>query len=426
MSIIRKILLIFSLCIVLTVAALLVLFFVLTDPERLKSQIVEQIDIKTDRQVEIKGAIHWAFAQQLGVSFDEVTLKQPLTFDKNSTLKSPQVDVFIAWRPLFSRQIQVERVVLHQFVLSVSDTRVGGNLQIDLPTQHLIADHLTIDRGNIHATGQAVGDNMFANPILHGQLKLAQVGLSAPLSGTLRNIVINFTASPKQKQEISGDITAGLLQMGHLNATHLQAKFLINTDKMQWTNIRAVLAGGVARGQLMVMDWRNSPHYQIDATLSHVELSSLLESGILNGPADASLHLTATGMAQAALLASLNGSVQIIAVNGALSLPLVAAATVTHFFRLTASGTIQNGIFNNQNLLLKSPDLQATGAGAINLADKQVHYDLLVEVQNQNIGSLSIPLQITGTLSNPKVKVDMKKHELKIRLDRGLLKQLGI
>ena len=56
---------------------------------------------------------------------------------------------------------------------------------------------------------------------------------------------------------------------------------------------------------------------------------------------------------------------------------------MTHFSRLTASGVISNGVFTNNDFILQSPDLQATGHGAINLVDQQLKYNLMVKAQEK-------------------------------------------
>lgn len=462
MKTLRKILLVCSLLIALAVAAIIALFLILTNPNHLKAQVSQQVYAQTGLHLQINGKVSWLLAPQFGVSFGDVELKQPLAFDHNSSVKSPQVDVFIAVHPLFSRQIKIEKIVLHHFSLVFTKNLaknprnivIGGDLQLTLPAQDLTIDPLTIDSGDIHAIGKLSGQNVLQTLAFSGQLKIPQLDLAhelqpflgiSDLVGKLKDCVINFHFAPATG--MTGDFSSTNLILNHLNLTQVTAQFTANQrGKIQLLNINGALANGKIAGQVSITDLLTSPQYQLNMSLSHVELSQLLQSGILQGPADLTAQLTTSGVTNTAIMTNLNGALKLAAYNGILNHidllkqiravrqflqanPQVASsADVTHFSQLTASGAINQGLFTNNDFILQSPDLQATGAGAINLINKQINYRLQVKAQGKlldNAYNLSVPLKIGGTLEKPKVKIDLGALTVSVQPTPDPSKQLG-
>ena len=72
-------------------------------------------------------------------------------------------------------------------------------------------------------------------------------------------------------------------------------------------------------GSVAIMNWLSLPQYQINAALTHAEISKLLESDILQGPADISTHLSLISAGKTATLSNLNGNVQLTMSAGILN-----------------------------------------------------------------------------------------------------------
>lgn len=459
MKIIRKIFLICGILLVLIIAVLSALFFIFTNSDHLKNQITQQVYAQTGLKLQIKGRVSWTAAEELGLRFTDVELKQIIDGDIWSSAKSPQVDVFIAWRPLLSRQIKIQKLNCHpcsfsfreNFSQKQENVTVKGDLQLDLPTQHLNMEHLTIDSGDIHAQGKISGDKIMQSPELKGEIKIAHLNLAKGLpffSGAtdsqnyLKNALIHFRFF--RKEGMSGDISGEELVIDRFHVSRLTAQFTGNALQMQFRNIHGKLAGGALTGSVAIMNWLSLPQYQINAALTHAEISKLLESDILRGPADISTHLSLISAGKTATLSNLNGNVQLTMSAGILNHidllkqiravrdflhanPHVVSADVTHFSRLTASGVISNGAFTNNDFILQSPDLQATGHGAINLVNQQLKYNLMVKAQGKiakESYGLSAPLNITGTLAKPKVKIDL--NEMSVSFGKTLHNEIKI
>ena len=76
----------------------------------------------------------------------------------------------------------------------------------------------------------------------------------------------------------------------------------------------------------------------------------------------------------------------------ALSMGLVGSGNDTDFSTLSGTYTITNGVLKNNDLQLVSSELPMTGAGTIDLPQRQVDYRLTPKVA----GALAVPVLITG------------------------------
>jgi AsmA protein len=100
-----------SLLLVLALLGSLVgLTLYLLDANDFKSQIVDYVKTHKQRELVLDGDIHVTWFPQLGLETGKLSLSQ-----RNSSRKFASVEnarLYIAWWPLFTKQVQVERVVL--------------------------------------------------------------------------------------------------------------------------------------------------------------------------------------------------------------------------------------------------------------------------------------------------------------------------
>jgi AsmA protein len=120
----------------------------------------------------------------------------------------------------------------------------------------------------------------------------------------------------------------------------------------------------------------------------------------------------------------------------------------TEFSNVSATGTVTDGVFRNDDFLAELPFLKLTGGGMVDLNTTGVDYALQVRVLDRpefmadateaeiaDFTKTVVPLKITGTLGSPTVRPDMegifrarveqeidkKKEELKTNLFNRLL-----
>jgi uncharacterized protein involved in outer membrane biogenesis len=96
----------------------------------------------------------------------------------------------------------------------------------------------------------------------------------------------------------------------------------------------------------------------------------------------------------------------------------------TKFGNIKASAVIKNGVLSNHDLVVSSPLVYATGEGHVDLVNQRIDYALKVSKANDNdLDTQNVPLTVTGTFSDYKVKVDMSKlvqNVTKTYLKKGL------
>ena len=101
----------------------------------------------------------------------------------------------------------------------------------------------------------------------------------------------------------------------------------------------------------------------------------------------------------------------------------------TKFDAVKLSAEITNGIAKTSDLTISSPALRVTGQGSTNLVNKAIDFQMLASVLTSPGTSVAdIPLKITGTYVDPKVRPDaeaLAKGQIKEKL-RDLLKKNGL
>jgi|GEM_PF-5777829 len=441
MEIIRKIFLALGLLIVFTLAGLLTLFVILTNPENLKKRITTEIYAQTGLQVQIKGKVQWRMSPALEINMNDIQF---------TSGNAKELNVELALRPLLARQAKIQRIELKQFSIIVNSLlppigdlpiTVTGDAEVNLPQQTLKIPSLKIKRGDIQASGQVFATHIFQKPVFTGQLNSEKISLTPELQVLKAAVHFNFSAD----SGISGKLSSDQLSLGRIQINHLTTQFNYQNKQLQLKNINGVIASGVLNGQGVIDNLITAPRYEFNATLKHVELSQLLQSGILQGPADLTTQLKTQGVTSAAALANLNGSLKIIAFDGSLNHidllkqihvarqfleinPVSQSESLTHFSYLSTSGIINNGIFSSDDFLLQAENLKASGGGTVNLINKEINYQVLVKAKgkllNQDYG-LSAPLKISGKLNKPKVKIDLHRLNFSAKPTPDLGKQAG-
>jgi uncharacterized protein involved in outer membrane biogenesis len=138
-----------------------------------------------------------------------------------------------------------------------------------------------------------------------------------------------------------------------------------------------------------------------------------------DGVVGGSAHLTATGNSIAAMLGHGNGSLQLFMNQGgdinALLVDLIglqAGDGVLSALGVPQKTTIQclvsdfaltNGLVTTKTLLLATSEANILGAGTVNLDNEKLDLALRTEATHFQIGSLSTPINITGTMKHPSV-----------------------
>jgi len=341
--------------------------------------------------------------------------------------------------------------------LTVDDTALHGRLTIaDLADPalrfDLAADRLDLDRYLPPAVagpgqGTAASAPGSAQPQAAGAVVAAGAGLPAEM---LRRL------------DLDGALQIGSLKAGGARLGDLRTQWRAQSGVITQT-ASAALYGG--RGQATsILDARPAePAIDVKGALQGVDLAGLLAdtgvSGRLSGKGTVEADLRWSGLGEAAIKRSLNGSLRVTLRDGAVhgfnldglvqnalaalkGGPQAGGPQQTAFSELTASATVRDGVLSNRDLRALSPLLRVTGAGTVDLPANRIDYRadaVLVEGAQARLGikvkeleGAVIPVRFTGSLDNPTIRLDVDealkgaaRHEIERKVEEKLKGEWG-
>jgi AsmA protein len=271
----------------------------------------------------------------------------------------------------------------------------------------------------------------------------------------------------------------GLLRVGKATVTKLPFSDIrlpldAKDGRVHLGPTQAKLFGGAYDGDI-VLDARPArATLSMNEHIKSVDMGALLKASLdttrVAGKGNANAQLTSSGNTDVAMFKSLAGKIDFAIKDGAINgvdlwyeirraLALFkqqpqpapdAGAPKTAFNALSGSAVVDNGVLRNDDLIADMTYLKVKGKGTLALESQAIDYRLITEVyklpaseeaQLADLKAAEIPVTITGTLADMKVrpdvegylkarfkkkvdeKVDEKKEELKKKLNdklRGL------
>jgi AsmA protein len=201
------------------------------------------------------------------------------------------------------------------------------------------------------------------------------------------------------------------------------------------------LYGGLLDGGLALDVRRDTPAVSLTQNVSGLEvgdlLADLLGDRYLSGQTALSLSLSTQGDDWKRLLRALDGSLKLGIDNGSLreSEFVRGLAQAVGFFKpeaatqaeslsfqsLAGTASIDGGILSSDNLAFASESLSGSGDGRIDLAAQAIDYTLSLTEAGGDPRK-SVPLRITGALTDPSVKLDLEAA-LKREAERAVQEQ---
>jgi AsmA protein len=190
----------------------------------------------------------------------------------------------------------------------------------------------------------------------------------------------------------------------------------------------------------------------MDEHLKGVDMTRLLAGtsykGRMSGRGNVNVKATARGAGFNAVMQTLNGHFDANLADGALegvdmgyeiglaqalvkhtAEPTRSNPPRTKFDAFKMSAEVTNGVAKTSDLTIASAALRVTGQGSTNLVNKAIDFQMLASVSpSPGVSVADIPLKITGTYVDPKVRPDteaLAKGELKQKL-RDVLKKNGL
>ena len=235
-----------------------------------------------------------------------------------------------------------------------------------------------------------------------------------------------------------GDFRISQLIVAGLTATDVSMKMRSDGNSVQFSPLNADFYGGRHEGDIKIDASGARPLLIANHGLTGVQVEALLidltGSARLEGTGDFFLKINTDLSNSNSTLQSLSGDMGMSIINGAIigidvadTIGAVKAALgkqselvsesgedeKTEFGELTMSGVFDKGILSNQDLLIQSPLMRATGKGTFNLVEESIDYVLkpaLIGDAGQSLGELNgvpIPFRLSGNLYEPEIRVDI-------------------
>ncbi len=347
-------------------------------------------------------------------------------------------------------------VKISQFKATLDDTILDGKLSIknfskpfynfDLKLNQLNLDYYALAASEATSTQAstnkkktstkpvAVNKSKVETPLLPIEM-LRQLNLSGQLS------IAQFIAGGAKMTDVIIVLKGnnGLVQLSPLTAKLYKGSIKLNTD----INVRG-----------------KTPKLTINQNLKDVSLGDLLQDTTqtqeFTGDANISTKITTYGNTQSQLTKNSNGSISLLVTNGHVkkldiistlrkahalykgkSAPTEKQDSNTKFTELKGTFIVKKGVLTNNNLASKSPVMQLTGKGYIDLPKEYLDYTLNIHLLNSlnidkksdsnDLTNKAIPYTIKGPFSKLSEDANISKvleKEAKKAIEKKLNKEI--
>ena len=372
----------------------------------------------------------------------ELTGKQVLS-DKpeiSGTLSVPSMSPRDLLTRLGSPVVTSDPKVLSEFSLQSELSYDGktaglGNLKASLDQTRLNGQFSVVD-----LTSQALSFDLAVDVIdLDRYLPPEEESAEGGSDETTADTDIDTTAL--KTLNAKGRLRVGQLTLSGLVFTDAQVSVNVANGVLRLHPFTTRFYGGEYAGDVRLDASGDQPKLSLNERLTGVQLAPVLkvlsDHQFVSGSAGGGFTLSATGKTVKGMLASLTGNLDLAVTEGALEgvdlvyelqraqsllakqVPLArTGAARTAFDAMKVTGKVDKGVISSDDLNISTAVLKITGAGAVGLVEQTLDYRLKAMVQEaapadatQDLGQLrgaTIPLRIAGTLSDPKVSVDME------------------
>lgn len=333
-----------------------------------------------------------------------------------------------------------------------SFTKVSKKGKIQLAQNNLSVNPLKIEVDDYKGEGSAIVSLGGAKPNAKVTLTFNNIAIDRMIADAKadKNLTISaleelFVSKVAFAENAADDEKIDLSVLDSIDGTFkiTIANLSLKGESLGQTGIDATLAGGRLNSHIiqnnlfkgkadLTSNLTSTGNYAITWTINDVDVNPLLtlfkDFKKLSGTAMSHGSINMTGQTKKQLTQSMSGNGSFQIQNGAVQgIDLGAIAkditklfaqsnAQTQFSSLSTTFTISNGRVTTNDLTMKSPMAQLTGAGYVDLPSQNVNMRIVPKFseapQGQqgklNLSNLTIPFIITGTFDNLTVLPDVK------------------
>ncbi len=406
--------------------------------DRYLPQVVGYVQKRTGKQIEVRHATVGIFP--LSVRLYDVGVRNPKPFPEGYFLKVPCVEAQLKTGPLLHRRVVVQSLVFDQPVIDfISDPDGLWNFQTpgESPEKPM---HLSID---------SVGSLVIKKGILRGSALIDPADTPGPVifevqnfSGQINQISFRASRNSSSSLAMTGNLDGDAARFGDVHLKNVHSKIEILPQKLTFKDFRAKTYRGTANGYFTFNFAGKKTVFDTTLYVSGIGVPYLLaefQNGTpaMTGMMEAKLHLGGEIEHTANPLAGIEGTGLFLIRNGGFpSLAHNKSMTQMKRFRspdaanrpLSAFSTfggdleLKNHHIYNKQVTLNFYGIDVKGGGNLNEVNGGLHYSGAAVIEKkqgfftttfakwfkkaeEKNGRLVFPIQLAGTLSNPKFAV---------------------
>lgn len=315
-------------------------------------------------------------------------------------------------------------IALSNLILNLDDSALTGELSVPTAANGALTFDLVVDAINLDAYMAPAEEGMVDDSSDDAEIEI-------PVD-MIRTLNANGTF------RIERALFSGL------EFTNMQLGLNSADGRLRLNPLGADLYDGKYSGDVRIDAATDTPSISVNEHLTGVNLATLAKSlydqDNISGEINGSFVLSGAGKDVAAIRSDLDGTMSMELVDGAWEgtdvwhqiraaralfkqepAPEPQLPARTEFSSVKATGTVTNGLFENDDLLIELPFLQLTGAGRVDLNAAEVDYsvnarvlqkpELMASMTQEEIDDFTetvIPIKITGPLSSPRMAPDIE------------------
>jgi AsmA protein len=327
-----------------------------------------------------------------------------------------------------------KQLQLSALQLTLDDTRAQGTAAID----DLAASALSFD---LNVNG--INVDLYRSPV--EKAARAPVDKTKARAAGAPSAKAPPTPLPLEtlrKLDVHGTLRVGSATFSNIVFTDVVMPLAAKDGHIHLGPTQARLYGGSYNGDIVLDARPVQAQLSLNEHVHGTDIGALVkgafDSGRLSGRADANVAVTGVGNTDDAIIRSLSGKIDANVKQGALIgidityelqranallkrqvPPQRTGPARTVFNALETNGTLDKGVLRIDDLRMATDFLQVHGRGTLDTATEAINYQLVTSVDKlpagsagggglDALGSVEVPLTITGTLSSPTVRPDIE------------------
>lgn len=429
---ITKIVLMIVAVVILLLAGAVTVLVIKVDQEMIKSKAVQLVYDQTGRELKITGDVSWSFFPSLGIKVQDIALSDGPGFNNDILAQAGTIVVSAKLWPLIFGRIEAGQLFVKDFTLRLIKNNHGiSNWQNLLAVQQKSTPPEPVKSGNVGPIKFTIDAVTISNGNLlwHDQQTNKKIEIKK-LRLHCKHVNFGWPWS------LTGDLEIGNMQFEKLSFNNFSAKIIGDNGLINWQDIVFDFYQGQGRGEAYIDVRQPIAKLDLKLALKNVAMQPLLiafaKYGKFGGVLNLDARINARGATTKEMFDSTGGDGQILIAHGvyrgidvpyevrrvhaminAKPGPQKTEPPQTAFERLAMNFTINNAVFNTDNLLIQASDYQAKGEGKAHFVANQL--DFALRAYSTHDDSFFVPIRLVGVLSDPTVKLDvtvMLKHSI--------------